>query len=86
MGETARGALFFLPHLFDLAPTHPPQPKTNNPPKAALEAAAAAAGLMCYQVLDAGRTQIAAGSATVLAIGPAPKSEVDKITGHLSLL
>lgn len=35
---------------------------------------------------DAGRTQIAAGSRTVLAIGPAPVKEVDHITGHLKLL
>jgi hypothetical protein len=33
-----------------------------------------------------GRTQIAAGSKTVLAIGPAPVGAVDKITGHLKLL
>lgn len=35
---------------------------------------------------DAGRTQIAAGSLTVLAIGPAPVKEVDAVTGHLKLL
>ncbi|SMN20616.1 similar to Saccharomyces cerevisiae YBL057C PTH2 One of two (see also PTH1) mitochondrially-localized peptidyl-tRNA hydrolases [Maudiozyma saulgeensis] len=34
---------------------------------------------------DAGRTQIAAGSATVLGIGPAPKSVLDQITGDLKL-
>ena len=39
-----------------------------------------------YIVHDAGRTQIAAGSQTVLAIGPAPKGDIDKLTGHLSLL
>lgn len=39
-----------------------------------------------YIVHDAGRTQIASGSRTVLGIGPAPRSMVDKITGHLSLL
>ncbi|KIZ03551.1 peptidyl-tRNA hydrolase, PTH2 family [Monoraphidium neglectum] len=43
-------------------------------------------GLMCYIVRDAGRTQIAAGSQTVLAIGPAPKSRVDQVTGHLPLM
>eukprot|EP00878_Enallax_costatus_P034952 GHUV01038901.1.p1 GENE.GHUV01038901.1~~GHUV01038901.1.p1 ORF type:complete len:114 (+),score=33.76 GHUV01038901.1:211-552(+) len=42
--------------------------------------------LPCYIVHDAGRTQIAAGSQTVLAIGPAYKSDIDRITGHLSLL
>lgn len=34
----------------------------------------------------AGRTQVAPGSRTVLAIGPAPKSAIDKVTGHLRLL
>jgi PTH2 family peptidyl-tRNA hydrolase len=47
---------------------------------------ATAAGLPNYIVCDAGRTQIAAGSQTVLAVGPAPKSVVDQITGHLKLL
>lgn len=35
---------------------------------------------------DAGRTQIAAGSATVLAIGPALVEELDMLTGNLKLL
>ena len=35
-----------------------------------LEQKAKDAGLPCYLVVDAGRTQIAAGSKTVLAIGP----------------
>jgi PTH2 family peptidyl-tRNA hydrolase len=52
----------------------------------ALEAKAREAGLPTYVVHDAGRTQIAAGSRTVLAVGPAPKSRVDAVTGHLSLL
>ncbi|KAJ1437670.1 peptidyl-tRNA hydrolase PTH2-domain-containing protein [Ochromonadaceae sp. CCMP2298] len=47
---------------------------------------ARSAGLVSYLVQDAGRTQIAAGSRTVLAIGPAPVSELDKITSHLKLL
>lgn len=37
-------------------------------------------------VIDQGRTQIEKDSLTVLAIGPAPKSLIDKITGHLKLL
>jgi PTH2 family peptidyl-tRNA hydrolase len=53
---------------------------------AELAAAAAAIDLPTYIVHDAGRTQIPAGSQTVLAIGPGPKSEVDKVTGHLKLL
>ena len=51
-----------------------------------LAAKARAAGLMTYIVEDAGRTQIAAGSKTVLAIGPAPVRDIDKITSHLKLL
>lgn len=39
-----------------------------------------------YIIRDAGRTQIAAGSKTVVAVGPAPKSIVDKVTGNLRLL
>ena len=37
-------------------------------------------------IRDAGRTQIAPGSKTVLGVGPAPEDAVDKITGHLKLL
>jgi peptidyl-tRNA hydrolase, PTH2 family len=51
-----------------------------------LELRAREKGLPTYVVHDAGRTQIAAGSRTVLAIGPAPKSAVDGVTGHLGLL
>lgn len=43
-------------------------------------------GLNFYLVHDAGRTQIAAGSATVLAIGPALVEEVDVLTSNLKLL
>lgn len=42
-------------------------------------------GLVTYMVRDAGRTQIAAGSETVLAIGPAPVHDM-KFTNHLKLL
>jgi PTH2 family peptidyl-tRNA hydrolase len=58
----------------------------NNNKQAQLAARAKAAGVPTYIVHDAGRTQIAAGSQTVLALGPAPKSAIDAITGHLSLL
>jgi peptidyl-tRNA hydrolase, PTH2 family len=47
---------------------------------------AVAAGLVCCLVHDAGHTQIAAGSRTVLAIGPAPYELCDTITGKLKLL
>ncbi|KAM0321732.1 hypothetical protein ACHAQA_009971 [Verticillium albo-atrum] len=51
-----------------------------------LRAAARAEGVTAEVIADAGRTQIEAGSLTVLGVGPAPKSLVDKITGHLKLL
>lgn len=38
-----------------------------------------------YIIRDAGRTQIAAGSKTVIAVGPGPKSLVDTVTGNLKL-
>jgi PTH2 family peptidyl-tRNA hydrolase len=38
-----------------------------------------------YIVHDAGRTQIEAGSATVLGLGPAPKMVLDEVTGELKL-
>jgi PTH2 family peptidyl-tRNA hydrolase len=43
--------------------------------------AAREAGLVTYLVADAGRTQIATGTRTVCGVGPAPKSEIDKLTG-----
>jgi PTH2 family peptidyl-tRNA hydrolase len=39
-----------------------------------------------YLVEDAGRTQIAAGSRTVLGIGPAPVSVFEGISDHLKLM
>jgi len=51
-----------------------------------LQAAAQAAGLPVYSIRDAGRTQIEAGSKTVLAIGPAAKSLIDGVVGHCKLL
>lgn len=47
---------------------------------------AARAGLVSCLIHDAGHTQIAAGSMTVLAIGPAPYELCDSITGKLKLL
>ncbi|XP_064392553.1 peptidyl-tRNA hydrolase 2, mitochondrial-like [Halichondria panicea] len=43
-------------------------------------------GLNTHVVRDAGRTQIAPGSKTVLCIGPGPVEKVDTTTGHLKLL
>jgi peptidyl-tRNA hydrolase, PTH2 family len=51
-----------------------------------LQATAMSLGLVAEVIADAGRTQIASGSHTVLGIGPAPKSIIDKVTGHLKLL
>lgn len=48
--------------------------------------AAKKANLPYTYIRDAGRTQIAAGSKTVCAVGPAPVSKVDQITGKLKLL
>ena len=50
-----------------------------------LQALAVSLGLCAKIIHDAGRTQIAAGSATVLGI-LGPKSVVDQVTGHLKLL
>lgn len=38
-----------------------------------------------YLVVDAGRTQIASGSETVLGLGPAPRSVLDLVTQELKL-
>lgn len=52
----------------------------------ALMGVAHSLGITAEVVADAGRTQIEAGSLTVLGVGPAPKSMIDKVTGHLKLL
>ena len=51
-----------------------------------LQAQAVSLNLTGKTVHDAGRTQIASGSATVLGVGPGPKSMVDTVTGELKLL
>lgn len=50
-----------------------------------LQAQAMSLGLCARVIHDAGRTQIAAGSATVLGV-LGPKSVVDQVTGQLKLL
>jgi peptidyl-tRNA hydrolase len=42
-------------------------------------------GLIISLVCDAGRTQVAPGSETVLGIGPGPVNLVDTVSGHLKL-
>lgn len=51
-----------------------------------VEAAARAAGLATEMIHDAGRTQVAAGTATCLAVGPAPVERIDPVTGGLRML
>ncbi|CAH9106300.1 unnamed protein product [Cuscuta epithymum] len=51
-----------------------------------LKEAADSIGLPTFVVADAGRTQVASGSKTVLAVGPGSKAAVDSITGKLDLL
>lgn len=50
-----------------------------------LQAQAISLGLCARVIQDAGRTQIASGSRTVLGV-LGPKSVVDSVTGHLKLL
>ncbi|KAI5966818.1 uncharacterized protein KGF55_000227 [Candida pseudojiufengensis] len=50
-----------------------------------LYAKAISLGINACIIHDAGRTQIAAGSATVLGLGPAPKRILDEVTGELKL-
>jgi len=50
-----------------------------------LELVAKSQKLVTSLIFDAGRTQIAAGSMTVLAVGPGPADVIDSVTGHLKL-
>ena len=47
---------------------------------------ARADGLVAEVIHDAGRTQVAPGTATCCAIGPADSDRVDRVTAGLSLL
>lgn len=51
----------------------------------AIHKKAVAAGLLAELVLDAGLTEFKEPTLTCCAIGPAPASEIDKITGSLPL-
>ncbi len=59
---------------------------TSEPELVALHRKARQLGVPSIVIADAGRTQIAAGSKTVLAVGPAPTSLVDQVTGNQKLL
>ena len=51
-----------------------------------IEQKARSNGVLVNVVRDAGRTQVIAGSKTVLAIGPGKDEDIDRITKHLKLL
>ncbi|KAJ1332938.1 peptidyl-tRNA hydrolase [Batrachochytrium salamandrivorans] len=51
----------------------------------AIQAEARILGLPAKSICDAGKTQIKAGSRTVLAIGPAPADLIDKVSGKCRL-
>lgn len=53
---------------------------------AALQRAARTAGLQTNLVSDAGRTEVVPGTQTVLSVGPASATAIDRVTGKLSLL
>jgi peptidyl-tRNA hydrolase, PTH2 family len=52
----------------------------------AIAARAAESGLPVQVISDAGRTQVAAGTRTCVAIGPADAQHIDPITAELALL
>ncbi|XP_068153151.1 probable peptidyl-tRNA hydrolase 2 [Drosophila tropicalis] len=58
----------------------------SEPEMMAIKRAAEKQLLNTCLIRDAGRTQIAANSKTVLAIGPANATDIDLVTGHLKLL
>ena len=47
---------------------------------------ARSSGLYTCMITDAGRTQVEPGSQTCVGIGPAPCSDIDKVTGDLKML
>ncbi|KAI9347303.1 peptidyl-tRNA hydrolase PTH2-domain-containing protein [Obelidium mucronatum] len=57
----------------------------NEDEMLALQKKARSMGIVAESIRDAGRTQIAANSRTVLAVGPGPKKLIDEVCGHLKL-
>jgi len=51
-----------------------------------LQAQAQSLKLCARSIQDAGRTQVAAGSRTVLGIGPGPARLINQVTGRLKML
>eukprot|EP00747_Dinoflagellata_sp_TGD_P171181 gnl/TRDRNA2_/TRDRNA2_204622_c0_seq1.p1 gnl/TRDRNA2_/TRDRNA2_204622_c0~~gnl/TRDRNA2_/TRDRNA2_204622_c0_seq1.p1 ORF type:complete len:294 (-),score=44.22 gnl/TRDRNA2_/TRDRNA2_204622_c0_seq1:238-1119(-) len=51
-----------------------------------LQRLAQSLGLVAVSIMDAGHTELQAGTTTVVAIGPAREGEVNRVTGHLQLL
>ncbi|GAB5367398.1 hypothetical protein AAMO2058_001226700 [Amorphochlora amoebiformis] len=51
-----------------------------------LKRSAVKLGIPQTSIQDAGKTQVKAGTTTVLVVGPAPSKDVDKVTGNLKLL
>jgi peptidyl-tRNA hydrolase len=66
--------------LYDL-----PSSRLANNRRTELETKARAKGLPCQVIRDAGRTEVEAGTMTVLAIAGA-NSQVNEVTGHLKTL
>ncbi len=56
------------------------------PVSQALIAAAKQQNIVAEDICDAGRTEVASGTRTVAAFGPAPCSAIDCITGKLRLM
>ena len=53
---------------------------------APLAAEAKSRGLYACMITDAGRTEVEPGTNTCVGIGPAPGSEIDRVTGGLKML